>query len=549
MWAGIASPIATTGLRQKDNGVCIVDRNTVRVALSEERISRVKHDYGVECALEACCEVAGLCVENVSSYGISSCSDLPWSPKAAPQGLAGVTSYSVPSHHYSHALSAFQFSPFDSALILVIDAGGNVFASSAPQAWWSVPREQTTLWLGHGSDVYLLERVHFAPFEAGYGEWFRAVTHYLGWTSHTLSGNTMALAAFGSAERICKDQLFEILANSASGRFNNNPVEPIAMVQKFLSYIGRNDVLPRAEDEPLLESHRDLASYLQWSLERSALEYLARCTESYGTTQVCLTGGVAQNCVLNAKVAARFGLENIYVSPFAGDVGQCVGNALFARARECPDASRIRVDHTFWGLEYDDERIRAAIQKSGQRARVCSRDELIHAVCRSLVAGRVVGLLRGRSEFGPRALGHRSVLCDPTVPAVVERVKRAVKCRDEFMPFAPVIHPSLTRELRSMLPVSGTMVYAPTLPAALSAEFGGTAHVDRTARIQALEADGSFLSGVLDAFYLETGRRALVNTSFNRRGTPMVESPEDALEAYACLDIDSLVLGNHWLEK
>lgn len=549
MWVGIASPVATTGLKQKDNGVCIVDRNTVRLALSEERISRIKHDHGVDCVLEACSKEVGLWVANAKSYGISSCSDLPWAPKVQPRALAGITAHCVPSHHYSHALSAFHFSPFQSALVLVIDAGGNIFSSSAPSAWWSAPREQTTLWLGQGSDVCLLERVHFAPFEAGYGEWFRAITHYLGWTSHTLSGNTMALAAFGVAERICKDPLFEMLGGAVSRRFKNNPSDPTTMVHEFLKFVGRGSLLPRAEREPIGDGHRNLASYLQWSLERSTLEYLTRCADIYGAQQICITGGVAQNCVLNAKVAAHFGPENVYVCPFAGDVGQCVGNALFARARECPGAERIRLDHTFWGLEYDDERIRAAIRRSGLSAQMYSTDELVHAVSRSLAAGRVVSVMNGRSEFGPRALGHRSVLCDPTLPLVVERVKRAVKCRDEFMPLAPVIHWSMARELETTLPVSGTMVYAPVLPAERRPELGATMHVDGTARIQALEADGSFLARILDAFYSETGRRALVNTSFNRRGAPMVESPEDALEAFVNLDIDSLALGNHLLEK
>jgi carbamoyltransferase len=207
------------------------------------------------------------------------------------------------------------------------------------------------------------------------------------------------------------------------------------------------------------------------------------------------------------------------------------------------------VSNTFFGLEYDDRRIYRAIFNSGQEPKKCDYGSTAACAAHALEAGKIVGVLHGRSEFGPRALGNRSVLCDPTCPAAVSRVKRAVKCRDEFMPLAPVIHKRLSDELRSTVPLSGTMVYAPVVPETLSSEFGATLHVDRTARIQAIESEASVLGNILDAFYRETGRRVLVNTSFNRRGAPMVESPEDALEAFANLDIDALILGDYWLEK
>lgn len=548
-WLGFASPIATSGLKHRDNGVCIVDEERILFALSEERLSRLKHDHGFNFSIRAALTFLQGANGNLRAYGVSSCSDPPWSEKSVPPEVSSLPSYLLPSHHYSHALSAYLLSGFSSAMIMVADAGGNTFSNISSSTWWTFPREQTSLWMGHEGCIYLLERLHYLPFDVGFGEWYRAFTHYLGWPSHTLSGNVMALAAYGDSNAISEDNLWDIVGISGRKFIQNHPEKPLDMVSSFLNYIGCNDILTRT---PYIQAshsdiHANLAAYIQRSLEEKILEYLKYTSKIYGALEICLTGGVFQNCVLNAKIAQEFGTERVYASPFAGDVGQCVGNALFARSHDVQAAIE-PLDDTFLGLEYSKKDIKNAIDAANLSSDVEEIDDLCSRAAAGLEAGQVIAMFGGRSEFGPRALGNRSVLGDPKNESVVSRIKSAVKKREDFMPLAPAIHPSLAVELKAHIPVSSSMVFAPVVPDHYRSNFGSSLHIDNTARIQVAE-EGTALFLVLDKFMARTGRRVLINTSFNKRGAPIVESPSDAISAFLELDIDALIIGSYWISK
>ncbi len=252
-----------------------------------------------------------------------------------------------------------------------------------------------------------------------------------------------------------------------------------------------------------------------------------------GLDAVCLGGGVAQNCVAAAKLYERF-RGRVYVSPVPGDVGQPLGNALWARAQDSGTFSRIP-EEVFLGPKRDllAEAMSVASPASSQP------EDLAAYIADQIFRGRIVGLCIGRSEFGARALGHRSVLCDPCHQDAVSRVKIGVKRRDEFMPLAPVVLASLVTE--AGLPHSHTMSLAPRVPEALHHEFGAAVHVDGTARIQ-VAYSGSFVQEVLSEFHALSGRRVLINTSFNRRGQPIAETGADGVQAFHELDVDLLVV-------
>jgi len=548
MWAGFSVPIANSKLKLIDNGLCVVNENSIVFAISEERLSRLKHDHRLKNCFEAWKKFSGQNNDSFINLGVSSCSDAPWSKKIIPNDLSSLKVRCLPSHHHSHALSAFILSEFSESLILVIDAGGNTFSSNDKYKWWMVPREQTTLWMGQNGNIYLLERKHFNPRETGYGEWFRAFTYFLGWHSHTLSGNTMSLSAFGYPEAIHSENLWEITQFGNPGFIKNNPSNPIEMVKSFLKYIGKNNIKARKPNSPILYDHKNLSAYLQKSLIDSITYYFQETSKKYGVSNICLTGGVAQNCVLNAKVVKVFGINHVTASPFAGDVGQCVGNALYARQLDISKPAPIKLIDTFLGMEYSEEEIRSALIKENLEFEDLEDNKLAHLAAEYIEQGNVVAIFRSRSEFGPRALGNRSVLGDPQKIEVVNRIKEYVKYRENFMPLAPVINLSLANELKNKIPISPFMVFAPDIPKEYRLEFGYSLHIDNTARIQ-LVNEKSFLNLIIDSFFKRTNRRVLINTSFNKRGEPIVESPADAIKGFLKLKIDVLIIGNHWVVK
>ncbi len=543
IWLGTHVPRAASGVPLKDNGVCAVDETGVVFAISEERLSSLKHDHGHARAFARCLEEVPE-AQSARTIGVTSCTDPSWSQKTLDSTLAGLRPVVVPSHHHSHALSGFLLSPFDESLILVMDAGGNTLGAQRDD-WWRTPREQTTLWSGNGDTITLLERRHLEPGVAGFGEWYRAFTYFLGWHRSTLAGNTMALSGFGDPAAIHSESLFDMDPALLPPL---TPMQPESMVQALLATLGHRDIEPRARGAAMTDGHKNAAAYLQRSLEHTLRRWVNEWSQRYGIRRLCLSGGVSQNCRANAELAAMLGPSNVYVSPFAGDVGQSIGNALYARSMDRPDIPRPRLDNTFLGPQYREEDYRAALDARSLTAPRCERDELAERCADALARGQIVATCQGRSEFGPRALGHRSVLGDPCHPGIAERIKRAVKQRDEFMPLAPVVDRDVA-DAWDTDALSRTMVLAPTAPRSLHAELGDCLHIDKTARVQVATPDAGLFAPVLRAFRQRTNRGVLINTSFNRRGHPIVETPDDALTAYAELDIDVLILGPYWIAK
>lgn len=529
----------------RDNGVCLVGEDGILLAISEERLTRRKHDNKVGRGLECVRSYARRNKYIVRSATLSTCSDAPWSTKTV--GITDSPTRLCLSHHYSHALSAFLASPFTEALVFVADAGGNTLHREESSAWWELPREQTSLWYGINGTVVLLERRHAAAFDIGYGEWYRAFTYYLGWPSHTLSGNTMALAGFGDNSVVSSDLLWDEDSGTFGGVIQNYPPDPIGMVRMLLARLGLDERYEtRRPQEHWTYEHACLAAYLQRSLEHSVERTVLSEIRRYGQSNVVLSGGVAQNCVMAAKLASVTDVTGLFVSGYSSDIGQCVGNALHGRLADIGGGSVREAEKLFLGPVHSSGEISASLKSFKLSSAKRSMEDISREIADRLVSGQIVALYEGRSEFGARALGHRSVLCDPGNEAAVLQVKQKVKQRDDFMPLAPAISASAAQELSSF-PLSKTMTLAPILPDLWRREFGQSMHVDGSARVQVCDAD-SMMGRVVEEFAAKSGRRAVINTSFNRRGEPIVESPAEALRATADLGIDVLVLEDMVIE-
>ena len=481
-------------------------------------------------------------------------------PREIDQGLGG--DYSGPilfaTHHESHAASGFYPSPFDEAAILTLDGVGE----------WS-----TATWgTGRGSRIKLEAEMRF-PHSPGL--LYSAFTLFCGFRVNSGEYKLMGLAPYGDP-RYADTILREIVDLRDDGSF--------WLDQRFFDYCAglqmtsrRFDRLfdgpARRPDGPLTQREMDLAASIQKVLEEIVLRMARHVHAQTGLANLCLAGGVALNCVANGRLLREGPFERLWIQPAAGDAGGALGAALahwfnhlgHPRIANPGDAQR----GSLLGPEFDDAEIEAAIARQHGVAEVFATEAaLADAVAAELAAGRIVGHFAGRAEFGPRALGNRSILADPRAADMQRRLNVAIKFRESFRPFAPAVLADRTSEFFNldaaspyMLLVAGVRDGADSLPATPRATglarlrdvrgpIPAVTHVDGSARVQTVDpVRAPRFHAILEAFARRTGCPVLANTSFNIRGEPIVHDPADAYRCFMFTDMDVLVLGNLLLRK
>lgn len=542
-----------SGKRLKDGGVCIIQDGYI-CGLSEERVTRVKHAGGYDCSLAVALNWLGAELADFDAIVVSSCCESVPTDKRLP-GLAAqdttLITY-VPSHHLSHAYSAFFVSPFEEALIAVADAGGNVIGPQGHAEWWRDHREQSSYYIGRGDSICLIGRDFDQPMEAGLGEVYRAFTYYLGWHSSTFSANTMALAAYGDPEHFAKLRLFEFDGRHLKSRLINNPVDPVGMVSHWACRQGAKIPEPRDPRAPLSQSYVDLAAFIQRELEEALIRKITFLSESTGIRQLCIAGGVGLNCVANRRILDETPIERIFIQPASGDSGQAFGNALYGY-HYLLDQPRVQVHFSpYLGLPYDlslQSLERIVSRYSPQSMKMTRMTDATTKVAEMLSQGKVLAWYQGRSEYGPRALGNRSILADPRSPAIRERCHE-IKKREFFRPFAPSVLEERAQDYFDIeVPSPYMLLIAKAKPHA-TLQVPAVLHTDSTARLQTVSRDDNPLFyDLLLKFEHITGIPMILNTSFNRRGEPMVETPNDALNTFYDLDLDGLVMGDVLVER
>lgn len=469
-------------------------------------------------------------------------------------------------HHRSHAASAFYPSPFNRAGVLVLDGVGE----------WST----TTLWHGQGDGLSATGEI---AFPHSLGLFYSAFTQYCGFKVNSGEYKLMGLAPFGTpalAGRI-RDELIDLRSD---GSFALNmdyfdfPTRLSTTNPLFERLFGR---LARRPGEPVDQYFMNVAASAQRILEEAVIA-LARATlKRSGARDLCMAGGVALNCVANRRVLQEVpGLERLWIQPASGDAGGALGAALdLARQRGPRNSPRAKTGDAMagglLGPEYDEAAIRGALEAAGL---VWERPGSDAAVCETVAAGlaegQIVGHFSGRMEFGPRALGNRSILADPRAKQALMRVNRRIKFREDWRPFAPIV---LAEEAATyfepptdspyMLLVSdlkpgyrGRMTLAKArgqgqhrpidLQRAVNSRFAAVTHVDFSARLQTLaRGAGTRARAILEAFHAATGCPMLLNTSFNVRGEPIVCTPGDAVACFLNTHLDMLAIGPFILRK
>jgi carbamoyltransferase len=468
-------------------------------------------------------------------------------------------------HHLSHAASAYYPSPFDEALIITIDGVGE----------WAT----TTISIGRDNRI---ERCYQADYPHSIGLLYSAFTQYCGFKVNSGEYKLMGLAPYGEPRfvELIKENLvksFEDGSFALNLDYFGFMNEESMTNENFHKLFG---MLPRARDEKLSQFYMDIAASIQIVLEHLVVGICENAIKRFGIRNLCLAGGVALNCVANSKVIQHTSATNVWIQPAAGDAGGALGAAIaYYFAVETSSTSRKArerlgsdyMNGSYLGSSYSAESIRQYLTDRGAVFREYSDNDIINFVAAQLAAEKSVGWFQGRMEFGPRALGNRSILADPRSEATQNRLNMQVKFRESFRPFAPSILMSELNEWFEWTAASPYMLFVAqvsgrrVVPGSKGAQdqIGGleklkikrsdvpaVTHIDYSARIQTVHKEtNTKFHELITQFFLMTGVPMLVNTSFNVRGEPIVESPSDALRCFMGSDIDLLAIGNFVLLK
>ncbi len=446
-------------------------------------------------------------------------------------------------HHLAHAASAFYLSGFDESLILVSDGMGEVHSM--------------TVAVGQGTDIKILKQI--AAFHS-LGILYGVFTLYLGFYMNMDEYKVMGLAPYGNPRRYY-DKVMEMVSLKSDGTYI---IPAFAKDQTLLEKETHAGVLrhlserfgpPREPDDEITQHHKDIAAALQAVLQTCQLHVLRHFKAQTGQNNLCMAGGVALNCSLNGVIRRSRLFDGMFVQPAAGDDGTALGAALFAQKLHDPGYKPQKMAVPLWGPEFGDAEIKQALDDREDCiwTKPDSFDELCQQVAERLASGEVVAWFQGRMEYGPRALGSRSILADPRDPGMRDRINSLVKKREGFRPFAPVVaSESARRYFHIALGDEDTfahMLYVTQVLPAYRQKLPAITHVDGSARVQTVsEEHNPRLWRLLKAFERVTGLPIVLNTSFNVKGEPIVCTPREALNTFRSAHLDALVLGDYLVE-
>lgn len=437
-------------------------------------------------------------------------------------------------HHESHAASAYFCSGFPDATIVTVDGVGE----------WAT----TAIGYGRGTELRLTEEIRF-PHSLGL--LYSALTYYCGFKVNSAEYKVMGLAPYGEPRYM--DQMHTLIDVKEDGSFALNMEyftyeHGLTMTGKKMEELFGQPA--RKPESPLMQFHKDVARSLQ-ELTNSVVLRLARhAKERHPSDYLCLAGGVALNCVANGKILKSGLFKDVFIQPAAGDAGGALGAALLVWHKEFHGDRTPKMEHVFLGNSYTNEEIEAFLGSQNIPYEKLSDSELAARVSQLLEGTNVIGWFQGRMEFGPRSLGNRSIIADARNKENWQKVNLKIKFRESFRPFAPTVLEKKVSEWFDLDRESPYMLLvADTLPDK-RAQIPAVTHVDGSARIQTIRRDQNpRYHDLIKAFDERTGCPVIINTSFNVRGEPIVESPADALNCFLHTQMDYLVMGNCVVDK
>jgi len=546
-----------------DSSACISRDGEVLFAIAEERLSRVKHDARFpERSIRACLDFAGVhpaeldfvcfgwppitaAVRHDLKCMIAGSQPLDYVSVATlfrrymsftrqhngerpflERFAATKAQFRFVDHHLAHAISAYSFSGFDDAAVLVLDGRG---------AW-----EATSLW--HGRDGKL-ENVWTIPWPNSLGLFYAQFTCYLGFQPYSDEWKVMGLAPYGEPEInlrefiVPNDSPYKVSTRLVLGRDS----APLAGITARLG--------PKREPESEINPHhKNLAFAVQDACEEAMMMLARAAIAKTGSRNLCLAGGVALNSKANGKILSSEIVDRIFVQPAAGDDGVCLGAALAPYLDNGGKLPMHRMRHAYLGSANSDEEIEKTLRT--YKLKITRVADPAAAAAEMLADGKILGWFQGRMEFGPRALGSRSILADPRDPEMNAKVNNAVKFREWWRPFAPSILAEVADEYIESATDSPFMILTAQVKPEKRSVIPSVTHVDGSARPQTVERDVNPLYWrLIREFGDRTGVPVVMNTSFNLRGEPIVSTPTDAIRTFFSSGMDALVIGSFVVEK
>jgi len=436
-------------------------------------------------------------------------------------------------HHHAHAASCFLISDFDEACIIINDGVGEFATSSVGN--------------GKNRDIVLTNQIHYPD---SLGLLYTTFTTFLGFKANSGEGTTMALASFGNVSFI--DQFEKLIHISEDGSYK--------LDQKYFSFNKRKRMYskhliklfgqPRKPGTDYTQRDKDIAATLQFFIEKVLIKQAHFAYESFKSQNLCLAGGVALNCVANQKILEQTPFKNVFIQPGAGDAGAAIGAAFYTYNCILGEDRKYKMDHAYLGPSFSDREIEIAIQSNMLKYTKYEEKELLDIVSEKIIADKIVGWFQGSLEFGPRALGNRSILASAQNKSMVDILNNRIKHREWFRPFAPIVKKENAKDYFKMLSDSPFMLLAPEVLEDKKSVIPAVTHIDGTARTQTVDKEyNPLLWKLLHVYESKTGIPVIINTSFNLKGEPIVCKPEEAINDYLKSEMDCLVLGNYFIEN
>lgn len=536
----------------QDNGACILVDGKLIAMIEEERLRRIKHAPFMppDMAVEYCLKTTNKTLEDVDyiAVGFNKPGTIlkrnlvkkvkdKFSGRAVLRSFKGEIEYYLihkihlskinkyledgktifVRHHLAHAASSYYCSGFNEANIISLDGSGG--------------EDSGILAYGCGTKIKILKTIER---ENSWGELYERITDKLGFQPHSGEGKVMGLAPYGEHNEHCFDF---IDWSKPIPRINRREFE------QFISNIPR-----REKGDEIKKQHKDLAAVLQFTLETVVIQMSQWLFEETGCKNLCMAGGTALNCSTNGKLIKQPHVENMFIQPASNDPGTALGAALWTYAQKTGGQPNITFNNAYWGPEYSNNEIEDVLKLTKVKYRHSTN--IAKEIAELLVRNKIVGWFQGRMEIGPRALGARSIIANPIDPAMKDAVNNNVKFREPWRPFAPSILAEYANDFFENAYPSPFMIIAFDTKRDKLKEIPAAVHIDGTARPQTVEKETNpRYWEMINEFRKLTGVPAVLNTSFNVAGQPIVCSPRDAISTFFMCGMDYLAIGDYLISK
>lgn len=543
-----------------DRGAALIKNGTVIGAISQERLDRIKHSSSSKIpvdAINALLKYFHLSIEEITCIGISYnsveglCVEKFY--KEELETIYGCTHIPVffTNHHIAHAYSSFFSSGLDDTLVFVADGAGDYINGM---------QEAESLYIAKENKIEMIcrrlqnptigrltdERSYLLPhmptfiqdYEISLGKKYSQITHLIE-LGRNGEGKTMGLAGYGAP-------LFNYNAYK-KGDFLNFSLKYKDLLEEIFSL---KVLSGKSYKEFIRDERANIASTVQLMLENTIIDLLDDVLSIYPCKNLVLSGGIFLNCILNGKIINKFNLDNFYALPPAGDDGQALGAAYYAYTKYGGLQNKFKISLPYLGISYSDSDIENALKNANLTYSFLEDDHLAEEIANHISVNKIVAIHRGKTEIGPRALCHRSILANPKCPDIKDILNYKVKHRESFRPFAPTVIAEEQFKYFDLKFESKFMNVATTVKEEYRYQLPGITHVDGTARVQAISIESEpFIHKILMAVKQKIGFPIVVNTSFNVNGEPIVETPFDAIETFLKTEIDVLIIGNFLVDK